>query len=114
MGNNSRTVMHTFQDGAGALGNGVALTVNTNMVNAILEIYGTGTSSVIFEGRISDAETEVWYPIGGVNLLDHTVLATVTTKGVAYQVSLLGLLEFRVRVSAFTSGAVTVKGVVVN
>jgi hypothetical protein len=79
---------------------------------ANIEITGTGESTVAFEGdAFGDGN---FYPIMGVKLSDFSLATEVSEKGVVYQVPLLGLKAFRARISAYTSGAVTVKGVVIG
>ena len=112
MGVNFRKKMWTFLDGATALSNGNEMSVNVDMETVTVEIVGTGTNKVTFEGRVHD--DGLFYPIIGVSLKDLTTASEVAAKGLIYQISLDGLLSFRIRVSAYTDGVVSVKGTVVN
>lgn len=112
MGSNLRKKMWTFQNAAVALGNGSELTVGVNMVTATVEITGSGTNKIVFEGKASSDST--WYPIAGANLKDASIVSEVSAKGLIYQISLDGLVAFRIRVSEFSTGSVTVKGTIVN
>lgn len=112
MTTNLRKNTWIFQNGATALGDGSEMGINVGMVTATVEITGTGTNTVIFEGKAS--YDSAWYPILGVNLTDISTATSVSAKGVIYQIPLDGLTKFRIRVSAFTSGTVTVKGTVID
>lgn len=112
MSNNTRTHNWVFHNGTAALSNGNVLSVGKDMVTATIEVTGTGTSTVIFEGKSSDDAT--YYPIMGVNLSDYTFGNNTSVKGVIYQVPLDGLVSFRVRVSSFSSGTVTAKATIIN
>lgn len=112
MGTNLRQKNWVFQNAATAIGNGEVLYINSNMMTIALEITGTGVSTVTFEGKIANSET--YYPIMTVDLSTFVTASSVSNKGVICQASLEGLVEFRARVSAFTSGTITVKGTVVD
>jgi len=112
MSNNSRINNWIFQNNAVALGDGNILLISAGMMTLTIEITGSGTNTVIFEGRSTEGST--YYPIAGVNLADFTVATSTSNKGCIYQLSLEGLTAFRVRVSALTSGTVSVSGTVVN
>jgi phosphotransferase system IIA component len=101
-----------FQNNASAIGNGNEMWVHVGATTANIEITGTGISTCIFEGRSIDDGN--WYSIIGVNLSDLSMASSTTSKGVLYQCDLIGLIQFRVRISSYTSGTVTVKGRVVN
>lgn len=112
MSNNSRTHNWVFQNATAALSDGNILLVSAGMMTATIEITGSGTSTVTFEGKSTDGST--YYPIAGINIADFSVVTSTSSKGVIYQFSLEGLTAFRIRVSNWVSGVVNVSGTVVN
>jgi len=112
MGSNSGMINWVFQNSATAIGEGNILGVSSGMVTMNIEIKGTGTSTVTFEGKsLSDGD---WYPIMGCNLTDLSLVTSTAIKGGLWQISLDALSNFRVRVSDFVSGNISAFGRVVN
>jgi hypothetical protein len=96
----------TLQNAAGATGNGTSLNVSGYAV-AILSVTGTFSATLTFEVSLDDS---TW-----VSILAHQVgvsgsLGTTATTTGDYRINVAGYKSVRARVSAFTSGAVTVKG----
>lgn len=112
MGVNLRKKIWTFLDGVEALSNGNEMAVNVDMETVTVEIVGDGTNKIVFEGKVHD--DGLFYPVIGVNLKDLTMTSEVSAKGLLYQISLDGLMYFRIRVKEYTSGTISVKGTVVN
>lgn len=101
----------TLQNAAGATGNGTAFDLcNTATrdayASAILSITGTFSATVTFEGTIDGSN---WFSLLGQNMASGVQSATATGTG-AFAFNVIGLTKIRARVSAYTSGNVTVKG----
>ena len=103
----------TLQNAAAATGNGEELILTDAHRGAesrfSLQITGTFVGTVTFEGTV-DGTT--YGPVGLINYADDAADATATAVGVFY-LNCGGLLKFRARVSAYTSGAITVKAIVI-
>lgn len=99
------TFYHTFQSAAAATGNGTALDVGGLAIVGI-QVTGTFVGTVTFEGTI-DGST--WATIAARNMSDGAAVATATAAGL-YQVPVAGLVQIRARISAYTSGSITVQG----
>lgn len=94
-----------LQAAAGAVAPGEMLNVDGyNMVS--LEVTITNTATVTFEASGKGA---VWTPIAAlpVGSTDGVPATTATATGL-FQVNVAGLVAIRARVSAWTSGTVTV------
>lgn len=99
------TETQTLQSAAGATGNGTPLNVS-GMSVAGVHLRGTFSATVTWEGSIDGTN---WSSIRAMNMGDGVVAATATTAGL-YLLSVAGLSLIRARISAFTSGNVTVEG----
>lgn len=98
------TETQTLQSAAGATGNGTPLSVSgMSVVGA--HVRGTFSATVTWEGSIDGTN---WSSIRAMNMGDGVVAATATAAGL-YQLSVAGLAYVRARISAFTSGTVTVE-----
>jgi len=96
---------HTFQSAATATGNGSAMNVaGLGLVG--VQLTGTFSATVTFEGTIDGSN---WVSLLARLVTDGTTSATATAAGI-YQVPAAGLAQVRARVSAYTSGSVTVIG----
>lgn len=95
----------TLQAAAGAVGNGTNMDVS-GMGVAVLDVQGVFVGTVVFEFSTDDT---VWYPINGTYLGTGTIANSTTGTG-AFQLSVAGLKSIRARISAWTSGTITVKG----
>lgn len=96
---------HTFQSAATGTGNGTAMDVG-GLAVATLQVEGITTATVLFEGTI-DGST--WYAIRAINLNSGAVASQATADGV-WTVPVAGLDQLRARISAYTSGTITVSG----
>lgn len=101
----------TMQNAATATGNGTAIKTASQTTNAMFgavgfQITGTFSATVTFEVTF-DGST--WVEVMATNLSDDTRATTATAAG-AYSVLLNGALQCRARISAYTSGSITVKG----
>lgn len=103
----------TMQDAVVAQGNGTAIQVcdktNGSLSTVSLYVSIANTATVTFEGTI-DGTT--WFSVLGTNITSGATAAS-TTSSAAFRFTVLGLLKFRARVSAWTSGAVTVEAIAV-
>lgn len=98
--------IHTFQNAATATGNGTALRVRgADLV--VVDVIISGTATVVAEGKVADSGT--WRTLRLKALVDGTYAASATASG-HFGIDVRGMDEVRVRVSAFTSGTVTVTG----
>lgn len=105
MNNSAYLVM---QSAAGATGDGTALECvpgdGAVLGTAVLQLSGTFTATVTFEATVDDSN---WIAIQGTNLNAGTAASTATAAGL-FRFNLAGLSKLRARVSAYTSGNVTV------
>ena len=97
----------TFQSAAGGTGNGTPLAVDLYTAVAV-QVTITNTATVTFE-TTSDGTTWVSRACTSVADTVGALVTTATASGV-YQCNIAGMQQFRVRVSAFTSGTVTATG----
>ena len=99
----SASLYARLQNAAAATGNGSELNVN-GLSEAIFQISGTFVGTVTFEGSTDGTNftaLTVTPVYGGANV------TTATAQGI-WRASIAGLQKIRVRVSAYTSGAITV------
>jgi hypothetical protein len=103
----ARFVTHTFQSAAGATGNGTALTVDKYTMVA-LQVTISDTATVAFEGSQDGTNyaSKVCVSIASTS----AALVTTATASGTFQCNIAGLQTFRVRISAFTGGEITVTG----
>lgn len=94
----------TLQNAATATGNGTALDT-TPMAAVSVQITGTFVGTVTFEGTLDGSN---WIALEATNANDDSRATTATAPGI-YSVVLHGSVRFRARVSAYTSGDITVK-----
>jgi hypothetical protein len=104
----SSVLTHTFQSAAGATGNGTALDVSKyNSLSVQLVISNTAT--VTFEGTVDNSN---WVSLACTSIASTSAtLVTSATASGLYQCNTAGLSSVRMRISAWTSGTVTVTGV---
>lgn len=97
----------TLQSAAAATGNGTSMDVK-GMGLVSIEITGTFVGTVTFEGTIDDAS---WFALGLKTAADGAAVTSAAAPG-AWKLPSDGptLSQIRARVSAYTSGAITVKG----
>jgi hypothetical protein len=94
-----------MQSVAVATGNGVVMDTS-DVATLAMQVTGTFVGTVTFEGTIDNS---TWVAIQTVNLSDGSVGTTATAAGL-YACSVAGLRQVRARVSAWTSGTITVTG----
>ena len=104
-----------MQSAAVATGNGTAITVTNATDGAysvlVCQVKGITTATVTFEGTVDGTN---WVAIGFTSLADGSTVATTATADGLYRCTVLGLLQVRARISAWTTGAVTVTGLLVS
>ncbi|HWQ32536.1 MAG TPA: hypothetical protein VNQ79_06615 [Blastocatellia bacterium] len=93
----------TLQNAAAATGNGTALDVS-GWYAAALQVSGTFSATVTFEVTVDDTN---WIAVRACNLNDGSYSTTASAPGV-FAIPLAGVSQLRARVSAYTSGSVTV------
>lgn len=98
--------LETLQSAAAATGNGTATDMK-RYARLVLEVSGTFVGTVTFEGTIDDTS---WFVIGLKTAADATAVTSATAAG-AFKLpsDLSALSQVRARVSAYSSGAITVK-----
>jgi len=103
-----------LQNAATAIGDGSALTVTGNtiggMATATFQVAGITTATVTFEATVDGSN---WIAVQAVNLNSGTAATTATANGL-YRLTALGLISVRARISAYTSGTITVTAVSVS
>lgn len=95
----------TMQNAAVATGNGTAISV-ADSATLGMQVSGTFVGTVTFEATIDNTN---WKAVQVVNLNDGSVATTATAAGV-FAIGVAGLNQVRARVSAWTSGSITVVG----
>ena len=95
----------TLQAAAGATGNGTVLSV-IGYGAAVLQVSGTFVGTVTFEASVNESD---FVAIRVVNMGTGGLSTTATAPGL-YYVAAAGLRLVRARVSAWTSGTITVEG----
>jgi hypothetical protein len=95
----------TFQDAAGAIGDGSPMTVD-GFAGVMVQIQGITIATVTFEATIDGTN---WVAIEGNNVSSGASATTATADGL-YFVSVAGVHQFRCRISAYTSGSIAVVG----
>lgn len=97
-----------LQNAATATGNGTALDVD-GFGTAVLQVTGTFVGTITFEGTVDDS---TWVTISVLNM-NGAQQQTATGAG-AYFVPTGGMRRIRARISAYTSGSVTVDGAAIR
>ena len=93
----------TLQSAAGATGNGTPI-VSEDLGSVTCQVTGTFVGTVTWEGTVDGTN---WAAVRAEPLSTGTLATTATTTGL-YRVACAGLHQVRGRVSAYTSGAITV------
>ena len=101
---------HVFQDAATGTGNGTTMEVSG--LSAVgVQVEGITSATVTFEGTI-DGST--WYAVQVANINNGAIGTTTTADGL-FLAPVLGLAQFRCRISTYATGTITATGVgVVN
>ena len=98
-----------MQSAAVATGNGTAMAVqdgNGIFKIAAIQITGITTATITFEVNIDGT----WVAIKFTNVTSGTAATTATADGI-YVADVTGMRQLRARISAWTSGAITVTGI---
>lgn len=105
---NTFTDARTITTAPGALNADSILQLN-GQASAMFDVRtGAANLTFIFEANIDGTN---WFPVPGVNILTQAVVSSViltTTHAVPYTVPCAGFRGVRLRVSAYTSGTITV------
>ena len=96
----------TLQSAAVAIGNGTAQTI-TGYVQTVINVTGVFVGTIVFEGS-TDNGANYNIPLLAQQLGVTTTPATSTSTIGAFRISVDGLTNFRARISAWTSGSITV------
>lgn len=102
-----------MQSAAAATGNGTALDCslpNDGFEAAVLQVSGTFSATVTFEATVDGTN---WIAVQGTNLNSSAAASTATAAGL-FRFDVRGLVQLRARVSAYTSGNVTVRACAVG
>lgn len=102
-----------MQNAAVATGNGTAVVCTRAQQGSAsilaMQIQGITTATVTFEATIDGSN---WVAVLATSLTSGTAATTATADGL-YRVTVTGLIQVRARISAWTSGAITVTGILV-
>lgn len=105
-------IMHSA---AVATGNGTAVECvgvgDGARTTLTVQIQGITIATVTFEGTVDGTN---WVAMGFTTLANNSTVATTATADGLYRATVLGLLSVRARISAWTSGTITVTGVAVG
>ena len=97
-----------LQAAAAATGDGETLECvdgdGLTLATAVLQVAGTFVGTVTFEGSVDGSN---WIAVQGTNLNSGAAASTATAAGL-FRFAVAGLAALRARVSAYTSGAITV------
>jgi hypothetical protein len=98
--------LETLQSAAAATGVGTAISMD-GYDRVSLHVTGTFVGTVTFEGTIDDTN---WFAVGLKTSADGAAVTTATAAG-AFKLPADGpvLSQLRANVTAYTSGAITVK-----
>ena len=103
------TLFVIMQNAAVATGNGTAIDVVTGTDGGFetldLQVQGITTATITFEATIDGTN---WVPVAAMTRADNSTMATTATADGIYQVSVGGLRQVRARISAWTTGTITV------
>lgn len=103
----SKSGVTLLQDAAAATGNGTSLLMD-GFTYVCIQLSGTFSATVTLEGTIDGSN---WIEIGAADMNatnQSQKVKGITTAGLYLLDHCGGLTSFRARVSAYTSGAVTV------
>lgn len=97
----------TMQSAAVATGNGTAVNVAAGgYVTLVAQVTGITTATITWEATIDDS---TWVAIRATDLTSGTAASTATANGL-FSLTVSGLSQVRARISAYTSGTITVTG----
>jgi len=95
-----------LQDAAAATGNGTALSM-AGRTSTVFQISGTFSGTITFEGSM-DGTNWIGVACANLNSTTRARALTATAAGLFQFQSVKGLLKFRARISAYSSGTITV------
>lgn len=95
-----------LQKAAIAIGDGLALSLNSQYTSVLLEVSGISGSAVVLEGRVRNG---AWVAILVTQIGEEASAGSITANGLYYGL-VAGLDELRARISVYGSGAITVSG----
>ncbi len=98
-------IVQTLQNAVTATGNGSAFDC-AGMDTVCMQITGTFVATVTFESTLDGTNYET---IGGALLTDNVLASTASNTADIWRFDARGVRALRARVSAYTSGNVTVK-----
>ena len=102
---NNDVVAVTMQNAATATGNGSTLNT-TNQAMAVLDVQGTFSGTITVEGTIDGTN---YFAVKTTDMSSDTRVSTITAAG-QFSLRVSGYQNFRARISAYTSGSITVYG----
>lgn len=105
----SHSLATTMQAAAAATGDGTALPLGDYAMGA-LQLSGTFSATVTFEATV-DGSNWIAVALANANSTTRARATTATAAGIFLLEEAAGLTLLRARVSAYTSGNVTVVGV---
>jgi hypothetical protein len=98
----------TLQSAAVATGNGTPVTVTAGgeggYATLTVQVVGITTATITWEGTVDGTN---WVAILATPLTTGTAATTATADGI-YRINVTGLASVRARISAWTSGTITV------
>jgi hypothetical protein len=97
------TTSDILQSAATATGNGVALSTD-GMSTAVATVTGTFVGTITFEGTEDNSR---WDSLNVSQAGTNTIGSTATAAG-SYTINVAGYTQMRARISAYTSGSITV------
>lgn len=104
----------TLQSAAVATGNGTAVECTPvsdgPYYSLTAQVQGITTATVTWEGTVDGSN---WVAIQATNLNSGAAATTATADGL-FRLTVLGLRQVRARISAYTSGTITVTGVLAD
>lgn len=98
-----------LQSAATSAGNGNEVMLNGKYGAITLQISGTFSATITFEGSIDGIN---YIPVRGINKNTGAGISTVAETGI-FQFSVTGLNKFRARISAYTLGSITIEAIIV-
>lgn len=101
----NETAVTTMQNASTTTGNGTVLNVS-GMGTAICHVSGTFIGTIVFEGSLNNS---VFGAIDAQNITGGLITSSVTSAGF-YKIPCNGIKYIRARISAYSSGAITVNG----
>lgn len=103
-----------MQNAAVATGNGTAANCYTESdggyTTLTMQVQGITTATITFEATVDGTN---WVAVQATNLNSGTAATTVTADGLV-RLTVSGFKQVRARISAWTSGTITVTGILVG